>query len=633
MGIPLIGSTLDKYQILQKVGEGGMATVYRGRHTTLDRDVAIKVLHPHLSRSPRNRSRFAREARAIEHLEHDNILRIFDYSGQDADDCYIVTEFVDGATLQALVQEQGRLPGEVVALIALRLTAALGYAHDLGIIHRDLKPENVMLRRDGEVKLMDFGIARFLDEMHLTVTGALVGSPAYMSPEQAMERVLDQRSDLFSLGTLLFHLLTGVLPFSGNNPSIILRNIIEGKRPEVLELAPDVPGSLADLVESLLQTDPDDRPSGCAAVYDRLEAVLTEVRIDPGESTWALETWLVHPRDYEERLQAHLRVVLLEEGRSRLAEQDHLGALRQLNRLLSIDEDNPAVLELVESMHAGMLTDQERDARPWVLGSVGVALAAALLAVFLWPAPDERSQGTSEAVSLQPGGGLDPVRASTPAAPRIAEPQESPLTPSDEPAAPEATIPGPRERPRVTADGGSPGSTPAAKRVVSAPQEPGKLRVVIPGSWAFMWLDGKNVGRTGKVPVVEVMPGKHQLVLKNKFAKEVVVDFEIASGEERRIEVEQVPLPAIGRFPAEMDSECRVTVDGQDQGRVGALAYRIEIEQPGSPHRLGVACPAAPARMVQLLPMRPAQVFAVDAEPAERTRAAEGSAVAVDGAP
>jgi hypothetical protein len=138
-----------------------------------------------------------------------------------------------------------------------------------------------------------------------------------------------------------------------------------------------------------------------------------------------------------------------------------------------------------------------------------------------------------------------------------------------------------------------------------------------------MWLDGKNVGRTGKVPVVEVMPGKHQLVLKNKFAKEVVVDFEIASGEERRIEVEQVPLPAVGRFPAEMDPNCRIAVDGEDHGRVGALAYRIEVEQPGSPHRLGVACPAAPPRMVQLLPMRPAQVFAVDAVAQELAQATE----------
>ena len=225
----MVGMVLDKYEVLQKVGEGGMATVYRGRHVTLNRDVAIKVLHPHLSASMRNRQRFAREARAIEHLDHENILKIFDYSGVDVPDCFIVTEFVPGRTLYELLKDRGLFPSEVVAIIGRDLSAALAYAHRAGIVHRDLKPENVMVRVDGTVKLMDFGIARFLDETSLTVTGALVGSPAYMSPEQASERPVNERSDLFSLGTVLYHIVSGQLPFSGNNPSIILRNIIEGR--------------------------------------------------------------------------------------------------------------------------------------------------------------------------------------------------------------------------------------------------------------------------------------------------------------------------------------------------------------------------------------------------------------------
>ena len=159
-----------------------MATVYRGRHATLDRDVAIKVLHPHLSSSVHNRKRFAREAKAIEHLRHANILEIFDYSGIDASDCYIVTEFVHGETLTALLQRRGCVVSEVTSLIGIALCRALSYAHAEGVLHRDIKTDNVMLRVDGTVKLMDFGIARFLDETHVTMTGALVGSPAFMSP-------------------------------------------------------------------------------------------------------------------------------------------------------------------------------------------------------------------------------------------------------------------------------------------------------------------------------------------------------------------------------------------------------------------------------------------------------------------
>ena len=207
----MIGTIIDKYEVLQKIGEGGMATVYRGRHLTLGRDVAIKVLHPHLSSSPRNRRRFAREARAIEHLNHPHILQIFDYSGVDTDDCYIVTEFVEGATLKQLLEERGRLDSETVILLGIRLTEALAYAHREGIVHRDLKLENVMLRRDGTLKLMDFGIARFMEDAQVTIAGALVGSPAYMSPEQARGDIenIDARSDVWSMGAVLYEILAG----------------------------------------------------------------------------------------------------------------------------------------------------------------------------------------------------------------------------------------------------------------------------------------------------------------------------------------------------------------------------------------------------------------------------------------
>ena len=582
----MIGTVLDKYEILQKVGEGGMATVYRGRHLTLGRDVAIKVLHPHLSASSRNRQRFAREARAIEHLDHDNILRIFDYSGLDAEDCFIITEFVDGVTLQRLVMDRGRLPSEACCLIGLKLVAALDYAHHAGIIHRDLKPENVMVRRDGQVKLMDFGIARFLDEANLTVTGALVGSPAYMSPEQAMEHVLDPRSDLFSLGTLLFHLVTGQLPFSGGNPSIILRNIIEGNRPEVLELAPDASGTLADLIERLLQTDPQGRPQTAAEVQPMLQRALAEVQIDPNDPRWSIHSLLLEPANYEARLKLHLKDVLVTEGKARLAANDHLGALRLFNRLLSLDEDNPEVLALVQGMHEGAAPVAER--RRGLLAAGAVVVVAVGLGVLLWPRPTPETERPPEPEATAP---VAPPPSTVPAViPAVAPSTPSVVAPASQPREPQRAVRGEATRPSAA----SPPSTPRAAPPEVAPpvsDPPSKVTIVVPNSWANIYIDGVNRGRTG-IGAIEVPPGTHTLRVENDWSLPHTQSFTVAPGEERTLEITTLQRkPVTIRFHAGLDGTCRLAVDEVERGTLQGLSWSFQIAEPDDAHAIRLLCP------------------------------------------
>lgn len=610
----MIGTILDKYRIIEKVGEGGMASVYRGEHLTLGREVAVKILHPHLSDKARNRQRFSREARAIENLRHDNILRIEDYSGEEARDCYIVTEFVDGPTLQRLQAEQGALPSEVVVLIGLRLADALEYAHALGIIHRDLKPENVMMRRDGTIKLMDFGIARFLDEMHLTMTGALVGSPAYMSPEQAMERVLDSRSDLFSLGTLLFHLVSGQLPFAGSNPSVVLRAIIEGNRPGVADLVPEVSPPLADLIHALLQVDPADRPANAGQVRERLEACLREVDLDPADPQWSLQAWLIDPAGYHERLDEWLSAVLLRKGKERLAARDHLGALQCFNRLLAIDErrgrPNEEVLAIVSGMHGE--TPKERAHRAWWIGGALLFVCAVALSLLLRPPP-----------APQPGG---PDLGAPPSATRPAEPAavealielpqseiEPATDPAAEPAPAEPTVPTPPvssptardlTRPPTLSPGTSPaaerraqGSGAEARRAEAGPA-PGRLTVHVPGSWANLYVDGQYMGRTGRLErAIELSPGEHTLTVTNDFALPYEERFTIAAGEV--LNLTTPPLrrrPATVRIGAEVPDECRLLVDGKDRGSLGEHGRTLELAEDRAEAEIELACEGSRSR-------------------------------------
>jgi serine/threonine-protein kinase len=274
------GRTLSRYRLLEEVGQGGMAVVYKGFDTTLNREVAVKVLHPHLAGMAESRARLQREAHAVAKLRHENILEIFDYSGPDSPESYIVTEFIHGQTLKTFVADHPLPFPEVAQMIASEVARALEHAHALGVIHRDIKPENVMIRRDGLVKLMDFGIAQIIDKERMTVTGQLLGSPAYMAPEHVEGKPLDFRTDVFAVGILLYQLATGQLPFRGKNPHEVLKRIAECKYAPPEMTNPKIGARLARVIARALQRDPDQRYPDVTPLRAELLEDLADAGVD-----------------------------------------------------------------------------------------------------------------------------------------------------------------------------------------------------------------------------------------------------------------------------------------------------------------------------------------------------------------
>ena len=385
-----MGSILDKFEVLEKIGEGGMASVFRGRHMTLDREVAVKVMHPHLASSENNRTRFEREAKAIERVEHPNILQIYDYSGRDAESAWIITEYINGPTLRELLDDVGAMMPEPAAIIAWRLCQALQAAHSHGIVHRDLKPENVMFDATGEVKLMDFGIARVLTDVQVTMTGALIGSPAYMSPEQATDGDLDARSDLFSLGTVIYRMVTGTLPFRGNNPSVVLKAIIDGTYEDPSARVPSLDHALSSIIFKCLAQTREDRYDDANAVAADLDAYLQSVGIDPETpGPWLLSTYIEDADAYEERLAEALITVLMTRGRLEAEAGNSAGALRTFKRVLALDEDNTEVVDVIQGMRRPLAAD-DRGGIPLLLW-----LAPLLVGLFAVGALAARTDGFS----------------------------------------------------------------------------------------------------------------------------------------------------------------------------------------------------------------------------------------------
>ncbi len=270
----MIGKRLGNWVITDEIGRGGMGCVYLARtHADVadePRRAAIKVLAAPLVQEPGFVERFEREIAALGKLQHPNIIRLYE-AGQEQGTYYYVMEYVDGQNFEKLLRERGRLPWDEVLELALQICPALKHAHDHGIIHRDIKPQNLLLSADGVVKLTDFGIAKVFTDPRITATKAVVGTAEFMSPEQASGKPVTRRSDLYSLGVVLYALVTGRSPFQAESVTDMLRKQVYARFDRPRHYVPELPHDFDALICQLLDKDPDQRPPDAAVVARHLE--------------------------------------------------------------------------------------------------------------------------------------------------------------------------------------------------------------------------------------------------------------------------------------------------------------------------------------------------------------------------
>jgi serine/threonine-protein kinase len=461
------------YQVIEQIGCGGMSVVYRALNLRTKEQVAIKVLHPFLASKEDCQRRLAREAQTISKLHHDLILRILDFSAEPGSEFFIVTELVEGLTLREFGERNQiwRVP-EIGALIIREAALALQYAHDHNVIHRDIKPENIMIGHDGTIKLMDFGIAHVADQESLTMTGAMIGSPAHMAPEVIEGKAIDSRSDIFSLATVLYWLLTGEVPYDGTNPHTLLRNVVEGRLRSVEEVSARVTPALRIVTEKALATRPEQRFQRADELAVAIDKALSSIDIDL--STTKLRQLLKNPEQEFDRYSESIRESSITKARVALKKGQFLEGTTHLNRILADDSENQEALELWERH------PYSSQKHPPFKAIAVVCLGSALLAgICTWLAMpgDSRSQPVEKPFAIQ--------------TPTTVEARPPKMLEAAKPPRAQAPSPIPIPRPKA-------------------------LITVTP--FADIWIDGEKIATNSSRAEVPLEVGEHRVVFTHEFA-------------------------------------------------------------------------------------------------------------------
>jgi serine/threonine protein kinase len=582
MRVPQVGDTLGRYVLAQELGRGGMAVVFRAQDPTLNREVAIKVMHAHLWGNEVYAARFAREARAVAALRHPNIVEIHDFCegsaapGEEPVPGYIVSEFVRGMTLREFLDRSGHPLPEVAAMVALKLAEALQCAHARSIIHRDLKPENVMIAEGGRVVLTDFGIARIAEGEAVTQTGALIGSPAYMSPEQARGLKIDARSDLFSLGTVLYLLSTGSLPFPGKDPISTVLRILEGKYDPPLRRNPQLGTPIDRVIRQLLQIEVEKRYASAEETASALRQLLVESGISDVDDE--LKRYFSEPGPYNKELVTRVIDTSLHLASEASSHGDYPRALSFCDRVLAFEPDHPTALELMARISA-------RGLRWWHWLAVGVGLvvlAGGGLAIFLprWGGPTRRDARVALPASRPD---VQVVRRIDAARPDLA--RRDAALPDAGP--PDARGRKSKTRRRVDAATGAlarPDARIARRRPDAGPRPTtGELLVSI-GPWCDVVLDGRKVG--GQSPwtqAIPVTPGTHTVVCRQGSTGPVWRSQQVTITAGKRTVLTGLIVASV-KVRLQLRSGDAVRIDGQvhrTEFRIAPKRYRVDVLKGG----------------------------------------------------
>lgn len=318
----------DRYQVVKAIGEGGMANVYLAYDMILDRKVAVKVLRGDLSNDEKFLRRFQREALSASSLSHPNIVEVYDV-GEDNGQYYIVMEYIEGSHLKQLIKKRGQLTISEVIDIMLQISEGMAHAHDSYIIHRDIKPQNIMILENGVVKITDFGIAMALNSTQLTQTNSVMGSVHYLPPEQANGRGSTIKSDIYSMGILMYELLTAKLPYRGDNAVEIALKHLKEPLPSIREELPNIPQSIENIILKSTAKNPDNRYNDAREMYEDLKTAMDDSRED--------EPMYIYEHDEGELDLSNIKKTKDEEtGEEKIAIQINKGDLKKQNKLLII---------------------------------------------------------------------------------------------------------------------------------------------------------------------------------------------------------------------------------------------------------------------------------------------------------